>query len=105
MLLPNGAHERAQASLPIRLVPVDVETWASISTSASFGPFEAGARITVICSAAAHINAGASDVAATAANPQLPIGVHDFVAPDVEGGAYVALFGAGSGSGVAFEVG
>lgn len=99
--LSDRGREYAQGNQPMRLLPVDVSTWTDIAASVAFGPFEAGDWIIIVCDAPAHVNAAAADGAATAANPQLPAGVHDFVMPS--GVTHVHLFGAGAGNGCAYK--
>lgn len=101
MALDDQGRDKAQTDFWARTLPVDVETHASIATSERFGPFPKGAWVCVAIDANAHVNVGDNTVTATASNPKLTAGVHDFVMP-IEG--YVALFGNGAGEGCAWEM-
>ena len=90
-----ATEDHAQAGFWARRLPID-ESWESIATSQEFGPFAAGDWVIISCDAPAHVNAGAAGGSATAAHPQLPAGMHDFIIPD--GATHVHLFGAGSGN-------
>lgn len=99
--LSDQGREYAQANEPARLLPVNVTTWADISASVAFGPFNPGDHVTIINDGPAHVNAGDDSVAAIATNPQLLAGERDFVVPD--GCTHVALFGNGAGNGCVFK--
>lgn len=97
----DQAAEKAQAGFWARYLPASITNWQSIATSVAFGPFEPGDFVVISCDGAAHVNAGAAGGVATASNPQLPAGVHDFVVP--EGTTHVHLFGDGAGNGAAWK--